>query len=358
MISVDTERAGPANAISPLPRRFAVRVAVVCAIALTLWLRASAQTGQAAQPQFGRVMGTVTDLNGDALVGATVVMTGPDSTDRRSISTDENGYFEIDGLKPNIPFTIVVSGNGFEVWTSPVIVLAPGQFKLLGGIPLRVATQQTVVRVTYNQVQVAEQQLKAEEKQRVLGIVPNFYVSYEGENAAPLTTKMKFELALKVSYDPVTVAGVAMVSGARQAANSPKFGQGWAAYGERFGSTAADGFTDIMIGGAILPSLLHEDPRYFYQGTGTTKSRIRHAILSPFIGRRDNGTWGPNYSSLGGDLASSAISNLYFPRANRGAELVFSQFALGTAERVGASLAQEFLIGKIASRGGHVTQDP
>jgi Carboxypeptidase regulatory-like domain len=303
-------------------------------------------------------MGTVTDLNGDALVGATVVLTGPDSTDRRSVSTDENGYFEIDGLKPNIPFTIVISGNGFEVWTSPVIVLAPGQFKLLGEIPLRVATQQTVVHVTYNQIQVAEQQLKAEEKQRVLGIIPNFYVSYEGENAAPLTTKMKFQLALKVSYDPVTVAGVAMVSGARQATNTPKYGQGWAAYGERFGSTAADGFTDIMIGGAILPSLFHEDPRYFYQGTGTTKSRIRHAILSPFIGRRDNGTWGPNYSSLGGDLASSAISNLYFPRANRGVGLVFSQFALGTAERVGASLAQEFLIGKISSRGGHVNHDP
>jgi hypothetical protein len=113
-----------------------------------------------------------------------------------------------------------------------------------------------------------------------------------------------------------------------------------------------------MIGGAILPSLLHEDPRYFYQGTGTTKSRIRHAILSPFIGRRDNGTWGPNYSSLGGDLASSAISNLYFPRADRGAGLVFSQFALGTAERIGASLAQEFLLGKFTDRGGHVKQDP
>jgi Carboxypeptidase regulatory-like domain len=144
-------------------------------------------------------MGTVTDLNGDVLVGAAVVTMGADSTDRRSVSTDNNGYFEIDGLKPSIPFTIIVSGNGFEVWTSPVIVLAPGQFKLLGDIQLRVAGQQTVVHVTYNQVQVAEQQLKEEEKQRALGIIPNFYVSYEGENAAPLTTRMKFELALKVS---------------------------------------------------------------------------------------------------------------------------------------------------------------
>ncbi len=165
---------------------------------------------------------------------------------------------------------------------------------------------------------------------------------------------MKFKLALRVSYDPVTVAGVAVVSGARQAANSPKYGQGWAAYGKRLGATAADGFTDIMIGGAILPSLLHEDLRYFYQGTGTTKARLRHAISSPFVSKRDDGNWAPNYSSLGGDLASAAISNLYFPRANRGAELVFSQFALGTAERMGASVAQEFLLGRFTHRAGHI----
>ena len=109
-----------------------------------------------------------------------------------------------------------------------------------------------------------------------------------------------------------------------------------------------------MIGGAILPSLFHQDPRYFYQGTGTTGSRIRHAIFSPFITRGDNGEWQPNYSSLGGDLASSGLSNLYYPQANRGARLVFGNFAIGTAERIGASLAQEFLICKFTRRGGHM----
>jgi hypothetical protein len=109
-----------------------------------------------------------------------------------------------------------------------------------------------------------------------------------------------------------------------------------------------------MIGGAILPSLLHQDPRYFYQGTGTAGSRIRHAMLSPFISRNDNGTWGPNYSTLGGDLGSSALANLYYPSSNRGAGLVFGNFAIGTAERMGANLAQEFLLGKITKRGGHV----
>jgi hypothetical protein len=116
----------------------------------------------------------------------------------------------------------------------------------------------------------------------------------------------------------------------------------------------ADGFSDIMIGGAILPSVFHQDPRYFYQGIGTTGSRLRHAMLSPFVARGDNGNWQPNYSSSGGDLGSSALSNLYYPSSNRGAGLVFGNFAIATAERIGASVAQEFLFAKLTRRGGHV----
>jgi hypothetical protein len=202
-------------------------------------------------------------------------------------------------------------------------------------------------------VQVATEQLKQEEKQRVFGVIPNFYVTYD-RNAEALTPKMKFDLALKVASDPVTAAGVLFVAAAKQAGNSPKFGQGWDAYGKRVGVVGADGFVDIMIGGAILPSLLHQDPRYFYQGTGTTGSRIKHAVFSPFVSRNDDGNLGPNYSTLGGVLASSAIANLYYPKANRGAGLVFGNFAIGMAERIGASLAQEFLLGKLTKRGGKV----
>jgi hypothetical protein len=227
--------------------------------------------------------------------------------------------------------------------------------KLLGSIPLQIATLNTTVTVTYNPVEIATEQIKIEETQRVLGIIPNFYISYEGDNAAPLTTKMKFKLALKVSYDPVTVGAVALMAGIRQATDSPDYPQGAKGYAQRFGAIAADGFTDIMIGGAILPSLLHEDPRYFYKGTGTTKSRLKHAISSPFVSKRDDGSWGPNYSSLGGDLASSAIANLYYPKSNRGAGLVFSSFAIGTAERMAAGVAQEFLLSKFTRRGGHTT---
>jgi hypothetical protein len=292
-------------------------------------------------------------MNGDAVTGATVALTGADPFDRRTVVVGESGFFAFDDVKPGVPYQVIITANGFADWTSPSMTLGVGEFKLLTDIQLRIATQRTTVQVRYNPVEVAAEQFKSEEKQRVLGILPNFYVTYDPE-AEPLTTKLKFELALKVSTDAVTVAGVALISGAKQAANTPNYGQGAEGYGKRFGATAADGFTDIMIGGAILPSLLHQDPRYFYQGTGTTKSRIRHAMLSPFVSKGDNGKWQPNYSSLGGDLASSAIANIYYPKSNRGAGLVFTNFAIGTAERVGASLAQEFVLSRFTHRGGHV----
>ena len=335
-----------------LAHRFCIRLLAVVAVAITFSIPSPAQNIQTAGSQLGRIMGTVTDVNGDPVIGATVSVTGRDS-DRLTAETAENGFFQFDALKPGIPYQVSVSATGFAEWTSAPITLNPGEFRLLDNVKLRIATEHTTVEVTYKPEEVATEQLKLEEKQRVLGIVPNFYVAY-GSDAEPLTTKLKFALAWKVSYDPVTIAGVALVAGAKQAANSPDYGQGAQGYGKRFGAIAADGFTDIMIGGAILPSLLHQDPRYFYQGTGTTKSRVRRAILSPFIAKSDNGNWGPNYSSLGGDLASSAIANIYYPRSDRGAGLVFGNFAIGTAERVGASLAQEFLLGKLTHRAGHI----
>lgn len=333
--------------------RFRVPAAILAVLVLGVSLRTHAQTAPKDQGQLGRLMGTVVDVNGSAVAGAKVVLSGPDLTDRRAVVTDENGFFELDEVNPGVQDRVNISAQGFADWTSPDITLAPGEFKTLTGIELALATQQTSLVVTADPIEAATEQLRVEEKQRVLGVIPNFYVSYD-PNAAPLTAKMKFELALKISMDPVTAAGVTFIAGAKQAANTPNFGQGAEGFGKRLGAVAADGATDIMIGGAILPSLLHQDPRYFYQGTGTTKSRLRHAILAPFLARGDNGRYQPNYSSMGGDLGSAALSNLYYPRSNRGVQLVFGNFAIATAERIGASLAQEFLFGRLTHRGGHI----
>lgn len=327
--------------------------AIMGAIALALSIAARGQTVPQPEAKLANIVGTVTDTNGDPVPNASVVLQRRGEDDRVTLVTPENGYFEFHSLKPGIPYGISISAKDFADWTSPVITLDPGEFKILTGIKLQIHAERTTVDVHYDPVEVATEQFKLEEKQRIFGIIPNFYVSYE-KDPAPLTARMKFELALKVSTDPVTAAGVFTVAGIRQAADTPKYGQGWDAFGKRLGSTAADGLSDIIIGGAILPSLLHQDPRYFYQGTGTTSSRVRHAMFSPFVARSDSGKWMPNYSSLGGDLASAALANLYYPRANRGAGLVFGNFAIGTAERIGAALAQELLIGKFTRRGGHV----
>jgi hypothetical protein len=341
------------DAARSLGQRFCVLLAGIVAIVLAVSVGARAQTIQTPGPQLGRVSGTVTDMNGSAVTGATVALTGSDPLDRRIVVSGETGYFAFSDVKPGVEYQVTITANGFADWTSPSITLGVGEFKTLTDIQLRIASHDITVQVTDDPVEIATEQLKTEEKQRILGVIPNFYISYD-PNAVPLTTKLKFELALKVSADAVTIGGVAFVSGLKQAANTPKYGQGAAGFGKRFGATAADGITDIMIGGAILPSLLHQDPRYFYQGTGSTKSRIRHAMLSPFVSKGDNGKWQPNYSSVGGDLAASALGNLYYPRSDRGVGLVFTNFAIGTAERIGASLAQEFLLSKLTHRGGHI----
>jgi hypothetical protein len=333
-------------------KRLYVDLGAALGVALAFSMPAWSQNNRA-PARTATIIGTATDVNGDTIPNGTVVLKEVDSDDPRTIVTTENGLFEFHDVKPGIRYQLNISAKGFAEWTSPPITLSPDQFKIVTGIQLRIAMEATTVDVHYDPIEVATEQLKVEEKQRVFGIIPNFYVSYES-NPAPLTPGMKFKLALKVSTDPVTAAGALLVAAARQAGNSLNYGQGWGAYGQRFGATAADGFFDIMIGGAILPSLLHQDPRYFYQGTGTTSSRIRHAMFSPFVSKGDNGKWQPNYSSLGGDLASSALSNLYYPQSNRGAGLVFGNFAIGTAERIGASLAQEFLVGKFTRRGGHM----
>jgi Carboxypeptidase regulatory-like domain len=336
-----------------MSRHFLIRFVVAMGAALAASIPGTAQDFHAPGPRLGMIVGTVVDVNGDTISGATVVLRGLDRNNGRVLVTSENGFFSFQGVNPGIPYQIIVSAKDFAEWKSATITLEPSQYKIIPGIQLRLEAAHTTVDVHYDPVQVATEQIRLEEKQRVFGVIPNFYVSYD-QNAEALTPKMKFGLALKVAGDPVTATGVLFVAAAKQAGNSPKFGQGWDAFGKRISVTAADGFTDIMIGGAILPSLLHQDPRYFYQGTGTNSSRIRHAVLSPFVSRNDNGSWGPNYSTVGGVLASSALANLYYPRANRGAGLVFGNFAIGMAERIGGSLAQEFLLGRFTKRGGHV----
>jgi hypothetical protein len=295
------------------------------------------------------IVGTVTDVNQDTIPGTTVVIENPDSSDQRTVVSNDNGYFEIHDLKPGTSYQVSITAEGFADWQSPAVILEPGQFKILADIQLRIKTELTTVQVTYDPVEVATEQVKVQEQQRILGFIPNFYVVYD-QDPAPLTTKLKFQLALKVARDPITIAGVAFVAGMEQAGDRLDYSQGMRGYGKRFGAAGVGNFTNIMVGGAILPSLLHQDPRYFFKGTGTAGSRIRYAMMHPFVCKGDNGKWQPNYSSMGGDLASAALSNAYYPKADRGAGLVLSSFVIDTGARVASSLAQEFLLKKFTHK--------
>src|SRR5258706_15791928 len=182
--------------------RFYVRAATIVAMALTLATRIQAQAVQSPKTPLGQITGTVTDVKGDAVIGATVILRrSPESTDQRTVVTTENGFFRFDALTPAVPYNITINADGFAEWTSPAITLEPGQVKLLGRISLRIETKNTTMKVTYDPVEIATEQIKIEETQRIFGIIPNFYISYDGENAAPLKTKMKFAPPLKVSYN-------------------------------------------------------------------------------------------------------------------------------------------------------------
>ena len=300
-----------------------------------------------AATQTGNISGTVTDAQGDLVTDVTVVLEGPTPADHASRAVDDNGFFNFTGVKPGVPYHVTISGPGFEKWTSEPITLSAGQFFDLSGIKLTLTGEGSSVTVYSTTEQIATQQVEIAEQQRVFGFIPNFYVVYDSKNAVPLTKKLKFQLAYKTAIDPVSIFGAAFIAAINQAADRPGYQQGWKGYGQRFGQEYADGLTDIMIGGAILPSLLHQDPRYYYQGTGTIKSRTLHAMSYAFVCKGDNGHLQPNYSTIGGDLASSAISNLYYPEADRGWGATIESFGISTAERVAASLFQEFVVRKL-----------
>jgi hypothetical protein len=296
-------------------------------------------------PSAASVIGTVLDVNNDTVPGATVVAQGASGPDQTAAAND-NGFFHLDQLSPGVPYHLVISAPGFADWTSPEFTLKPGQYMELTGIHLTIATVVSSVRVVLSTEEIARAQLKIEEQQRVLGFIPNFYVVYD-KHPAPLTAKLKFQLALKTSTDPITVLGSAFIAGLDQAGDTPDYQQGAKGYFQRFGANYANGFTDIMIGGAFLPSVLHQDPRYFYQGTGTTKSRLRHALLNPIICKGDDGRSQFNYSSLGGYLTSGAIANAYYPESNRGPGLVFSTFGIDVAADMANGVIQEFLLRRL-----------
>jgi hypothetical protein len=292
------------------------------------------------------ISGTVVDQNGNFLLAARVSLTRPGQTEEKTQESDGAGRFVFTAIPPG-PFQLTVTGEGFATQQVPG-VLHPGEVLEVPLISLPIAAATTEVRVSVTNYELAEEQVKIEEKQRVLGVIPNFYVSYQ-QDALPLRPKQKFELAWKTSIDPVTFAATGGIAGVQQAQNEfSGYGQGGHGYAKRYGAAYGDALIGTMIGGAILPSLLKQDPRYFYKGTGSTRSRILYALANAVICKGDNGHWQFDYSGILGALAAGGISNLYYPASSRnGAGLTFENTLIGIGGSGVGNLFQEFLVRKL-----------
>ncbi|HTZ83079.1 MAG TPA: carboxypeptidase-like regulatory domain-containing protein [Candidatus Acidoferrales bacterium] len=300
-------------------------------------------------PATGTINGIVVDQSGALVAGARVTLTRQDMSQRQEVVSGPDGQFSFANVSPG-PFQLTVVSTGFAPQSSSG-TLRPGEIATVPQIMLAVAENVTEVVVGIPRTEIAAEQMKVEEQQRVLAAIPNFYVSYDPK-AVPLSPKQKFTLAWKTVIDPFTFAVVAGTAGVQQAQDHFKeYGQGAAGYGKRFGAVYADTLTSTFIGSAILPSLLKQDPRYFYKGTGSVPSRTAYAIANAFVCKGDNGRWQVNYSGILGSLAAGGISNLYYPKNDReGFELTFENAGIGIGTTALTNILQEFLIRKLTPK--------
>jgi len=300
---------------------------------------------QPEQQSPGTITGSVVDPKGTPVAGAQVKLTPADQSPSRDALTDEDGQFSI----PNVSagsFQLTFSAAGFAPQSFSGTV-RPGETCVVPQMKLALAAVTAEVTVVLSPIEIAEEQMKEQEKQRILGVIPNFYVTYIPD-AAPLSSKQKFRLALRTTIDPVTFVITGAVAGIEQSQNQfIGFGQGAEGYAKRYGAAYADTVVGTFIGSAILPSLLKQDPRYFYKGTGTTRQRAFYAIANAVICKGDNGHWQPNYSGIVGGFASGAVSTLYYPSQTNETTLVVENTLIGIGASAAANLLQEFVIRKL-----------
>jgi len=286
------------------------------------------------------VLGIVLDVSGASVSGAQVNLMHEDGTELHTMVSEADGGFNFTKI-PAGSYLVIVNAKDFATFTSAEFAIAEQQIYEVPNVSLSVAAANMAVTVHPTEF-IAAEQIRAAEKQRLMGVIPNFYTSYTFD-AAPLTAKQKFLFAVRGTFDPVSMVGVAFGAGIEQATNAyAGYGQGAAGYGKRFAAKFADGRSSDFLTHAVFPSLLHQDPRYYYLGSGSVKARLAHAVGSAFFTRTDNGLTAPNYSYFLGDFGSAALSNLYYPRANRGAGLVFTNAAVGLAGRIGGNILREF----------------
>ena len=329
-------------------RRFPVNLGL--AVALLLFASpALPQTANFdAQQSPGTINGSIVDDSGAAISGATITLSQDGVVPAREVRSQPDGQFTLTNVSSG-PFRLTVSAAGFGDRTVTGALTA-GEASNFPPIRLTLALGTVVVDVAPTRFELAEQQIKEQEQQRLLGVFPNFFVTYD-PNAVPLTAGQKFELSWKSHVDPVRFGVVAIVAGVQQARDDfSGFGEGVEGYAKRYAAAYGNIMTQSLIVQVLMPSLFRQDPRYFYKGTGSTTARMAYAISRAVIKKGDNGHWQPNYSGILGSLAAGAISNLYYPSEDRrGVRLTLENAAIGIGGAAAGHLAQEFLFAKLTT---------
>ncbi len=293
-------------------------------------------------PSPGAIRGTVADSSGSMVEAAIVRLQSPGSTALRTTLTDQTGSFHFSAVEPGV-YTLNITAGGFTDEKTNVSVVS-GENPPLPPVVLQIAPASSKVDVTLPPYELAVQQVHAEEKQRLLGIIPNFYITYD-PNAAPLSAAQKFHLGLRTLIDPEVILSNAAGAGIEQWRNTTdrQFGQGMEGYGKRFGVDYAASVTHVLIGHTLTQSVFHQDPRYFYKGTGSFRSRFLYAIGTAFVAKGDNGHWQPDYSDIIGGLAAREILSPLHSYTSRPGLRAFHGFLLGFSGRASDHLLQEFI---------------
>ena len=294
------------------------------------------------------LQGNIIDTNGAPVAGAYVTLVNAKGDNEQVIRSAQDGTFQFSNLAA-ATVRLTVTAAGMETFVSPEVRLGAGEAGHIAEIILPIAPANTVVSVVSTQEQVADAQLNAALHQRALGVLPNFYTSYIWD-AAPLNFRQKTKLALRSTTDPAEFVVVGATAGVEQARNSFKdYGQGAQGYGKRIGAAYADVVVSRFFGAAVFPSIFHQDPRYFYRGSGSVMSRAGYAMSTAVIQKGNSGHFQPAYSRILGSVVAGAISNLYRPEANRGAGLIFRNVGIGVGGHAAVALVREFVLRKVSS---------
>jgi hypothetical protein len=297
----------------------------------------------------GSIAGILVDTSGASVAQAQVKLIldgrGPD----REAQSSETGSFSFDEVPPGT-FRLSFTAKGF---TSTTLTgeLHPGEALALPNTALEIDRPTTEVNVTQTQAEIAQVQIKAEEKQRLLGIIPNFFVAYDPD-AVPLTAKQKLELTAKTWFDPSSFVIGGAIAGIWQAENTHKgFGQGAQGYAKRYGASFADYGTSLLLQNVVTTTIFKQDPRYFYKGTGTNRERAWYAIRSTFVCRGDNRKFQFCYSGVVNRLGTGFVTNYYYPASDRDRTgTILQNAAIGFSVDALSNLFEEFASRKLTRK--------